>query len=175
MLCKNSHDMTPQQQYCPTCGAEPKFALSGSSSHSRKPISKNLKIGVGAVVFVLVVVNIFGIPSKDEQKQRVRHNSGNSNSSGVSIDNRVTRCTIPLASWVTYVENGLLNNDNSAAMDAYYTFGTTSSTATWLVGEAAAYEAESFNIGNSQATVDMAKAVRSQCASWGYPSLPYPN
>jgi hypothetical protein len=175
MLCKNSHDMTPQQQYCSTCGAEPKFASSGSSSRPGRPVSRNLKFGIGIAVSVLLVVNIFGISSGGEQKKRVRHNGGNSNSSGVSIDRRVARCTVPLASWVIYVENGLVNNDNSAAMDAYYTFGTTSSTASWLVGEAAAYLAESFDIGNSQATVNMATSVRSQCASWGYPSLTSPN
>lgn len=174
MLCKNSHDMTPQQQYCSTCGAAPKFAPSGSSSRPGPPVSKNLKVGIGIVASVLLVVIISGISSGGEQKKRVRHSGGNPPTTGVQIDTSVTRCTLPLASWVIYVENGLETNDNSAAMDAFYTFGTTSSTPQWIVSASADYLRDSFQIGNTQATVNMATAVRSQCQSWGYPSLTYP-
>ena len=98
-----------------------------------------------------------------------------SQSSTPKIDTSVTRCTIPLAGWVMYVENGMASNDGGTASgQAFYTFGTTSSTAKWIVTEAAQYLRESYQIGNSSATVNMVTAVRQACSNGGYPSLENP-
>ena len=171
MQCVNGHDIIDSNSPCAQCAtsttpSSPAASRSGLSLKSRK-----VQIGIAAIAIILVLALIGGKSSSGGSKTSKKA----SGSPAASYDNKITRCTLPLAGWVMYVEEGLSSNDGgSASMRAYYTFGTTSNTAEWIVTEAAQYLRDSYQIGNSSATVNMATAVRRACSNAGYPQLEFP-
>ena len=161
--CNNGHELAGTDSSCEVCADLPSHEVAPSLKSSLS--SLKVRIGIGMGIAILIAVIAMGLGGSS-------HSS--SGSPAPKTNNKISKCTLPLSGWVMYVENGLNSMDGGAATRSlYYTFGS-GSTADWVATEAAQYLRESFQIGNVNATVNMAKAVRVACSRSGYPKLPFP-